>query len=122
LRAFAIAAFSAFASATGDEDALDALAVVMFSIAAIWLALSELLLPAAYSSSAPSFFAWPSRLLHLHEERVRDVLRDQADLDRLSLGGGLAEAAATRRPNATTARKATARLSGAARRRGGSVR
>jgi hypothetical protein len=29
----------------------------MFSIAAIWLALSELFLPAAYTSSAPSFFA-----------------------------------------------------------------
>jgi hypothetical protein len=36
----------------------------MFSIAAISLALSELL------------------SLHLHEERVRHVLRDQADLDR----------------------------------------
>ena len=44
--AFAIAAFSAFASATVIRIPF-APAVVMFSIAAIWLALSELLLPAA---------------------------------------------------------------------------
>jgi hypothetical protein len=31
--------------------------VVMFSIAAIWLALSELFFPAAYFNSAPSFLA-----------------------------------------------------------------
>ena len=45
-RAFAIAAFSAFPSATVIRIPLTP-AVVMFSIAAIWLALSELLLPAA---------------------------------------------------------------------------
>jgi hypothetical protein len=55
-RAFAIAAFSAFASATVIRIPLTP-AVVMFSIAAIWAALSELLLPAAYFSPAPSRFA-----------------------------------------------------------------
>ena len=45
-RAFAIAAFSAFASATVIRIPF-APAVTMFSIAAIWLALSELFLPAA---------------------------------------------------------------------------
>src|SRR5215475_6557987 len=49
-RAFLIAAFSAFASATVIRMPLYR-AVVMFSIAAIWLALSELDLPAAYFSS-----------------------------------------------------------------------
>ena len=44
--AFAIAAFSAFASATVIRIPLTP-AVTMFSIAAIWLALSELFLPAA---------------------------------------------------------------------------
>src|SRR5215211_5888039 len=56
LRAFLIAAFSAFASATVIKMPFT-LWVVMFSIAVIWLALSELLLPAAYFSWAPSFFA-----------------------------------------------------------------
>src|SRR6186997_37588 len=46
LRAFAIAAFSAFPSATVIRIPFTP-AVVMFSIAAIWLALSELLFPAA---------------------------------------------------------------------------
>jgi hypothetical protein len=46
LLAFRIAAFSAFASATVIRIPLTP-AVVMFSIAAIWLALSELFLPAA---------------------------------------------------------------------------
>ena len=45
-RAFAIAAFSAFASATVMRMPLTP-AVTMFSIAVIWLALSELFLPAA---------------------------------------------------------------------------
>ena len=44
--AFAIAAFSAFASATVMRIPLTP-AVTMFSIAVIWLALSELFLPAA---------------------------------------------------------------------------
>src|SRR5256885_4438501 len=56
LRAFLIAAFSAFASATVIRIPFTP-AVVMFSIAAIWAALSELLLPAAYLSSAPSLLA-----------------------------------------------------------------
>jgi hypothetical protein len=45
-RAFAIAAFSALPSATVIRIPFTP-AVVMFSIAAIWLALSELLFPAA---------------------------------------------------------------------------
>ena len=45
-RALAIAGFSAFPSATVIRIPFTP-AVVMFSIAAIWLALSELLLPAA---------------------------------------------------------------------------
>src|SRR6266545_7671033 len=49
LRAFLIAAFSALASATVIRIPFT-FAVVKFSIAAIWLALSELFLPAAYLS------------------------------------------------------------------------
>src|SRR6187401_739488 len=65
LRAFAIAAFSAFPSATVIRIPFTP-AVVMFSIAAIWLALSELLLPAAYVRLAPSLlaaFVAPARIL-----------------------------------------------------------
>src|SRR6266566_8240371 len=53
-RAFLIALFSAFASATVIRIPFTP-AVVMFSIAAIWLALSELDLPAAVFSEACFF-------------------------------------------------------------------
>src|SRR4030095_2776313 len=52
--ALAIAGFSALASATVIRIPLTP-AVVMFSIAAIWLALSELFFPAAYTRSAARF-------------------------------------------------------------------
>src|SRR2546425_5276817 len=55
-RAFAIAAFSALPSATVIRIPFTP-AVVMFSIAAISPALSELLFPAAYVRLAPSCFA-----------------------------------------------------------------
>ena len=89
-------------------------AAMRFSMAATWESLSPSCLPANDCSSAPSSAALASRaLLHLHEERVRVGLGDQADEHLVAgcggrgVAGGL-ESLSSPQPAATSANDAAA--------------
>ena len=80
--AFAIAAFSALRVGDGDEDPLDARRHHVLDRRDLTGVVGAVLAGGVDQLGAELLCLGRRSRLHLHEERVRDVLRDQPDLDR----------------------------------------